>query len=124
MEIKSCKRDISVHEMRVAREIISFSQQEMQSRNFNVLKEIGVKVGKLSCIDPESLRFAFDMLKKETELSGTELKIETVSIEAVCRSCGREFIIDEFVFICPGCGSYEVEVRKGEELIITHLTFE
>jgi hydrogenase nickel incorporation protein HypA/HybF len=110
--------------MRVAQEIISFSEKEMHERDFQTLKEIGIKVGPLSCIDPDSLRFAFDTLKKETKLSQAELLIEQVNVQAVCQSCGNEFEVNNYIFICPECGSHEVEVQRGEELLITHLIFE
>jgi hydrogenase nickel incorporation protein HypA/HybF len=109
--------------MRVAQEIISFSQKEIRERDFQPLKEIGLKVGELSCIDPESLRFAFDMLKKDTEISQAKLIIEQVNVKAVCQSCGKKFEVNDYIFICPECGSQEVEVNEGEELLITHLLF-
>ncbi|MBD3217660.1 MAG: hypothetical protein GF310_05235 [candidate division Zixibacteria bacterium] len=108
--------------MKVAQEIISFSEKEMHERGFAALTEIGVRVGALSCIDPESLRFAFDVLKKETGLSQAVLNIERVTIEARCISCGTEFEVADYVFICPKCGANDVEVQKGEELVIAYLT--
>ena len=110
-----------MHEMKVASEIIIFSEKEMRERGFRQLNEIGIKIGALSCVDPGSLRFAFDVLKKETALSDAELKIEHVSIEAVCESCEKSFTIDDFVFVCPHCGSNEVRTIKGDELLITYL---
>ena len=113
-----------MHEMKVAQEIISFSEKEMHERGFATLTEIGIKVGALSCIDPESLCFAFDVLKRETGLSQSVLNIERVTIEARCLLCGSEFGVADYVFICPKCGASDVEVHKGEELVITYLTGE
>ncbi len=110
-----------MHELGIALEIIKSVEAERLERDMKQISEIGVSVGALSSIDPESLRFCFDASKKDTALMDTQLEIEYVAVEGKCNSCARNFKVEDFIFICPSCGSTDIEVEKGEEMNINYI---
>ncbi|HDL04019.1 MAG TPA: hydrogenase maturation nickel metallochaperone HypA [candidate division Zixibacteria bacterium] len=115
------KMEPVMHELRVATEIMEIVRQEMIRRKLTGIKEVGVRLGALSGFDAEALAFSFEAAVVDTALDGARLKIEQVPVKGKCRSCGRDFEVNEFVFICPHCGSGEMDMTQGEELDITYL---
>lgn len=110
-----------MHELSIATEIISIAQKEMIEHRLNTLEEIGVVLGALSGVDPEALAFSFEAATKDTLLEKTCLHIEQVEVEARCRTCNREAEVERFVFICPHCGSRDLDITRGQELEIAYV---
>lgn len=113
-----------MHELSIATEIITIAQKEMTERRLDTIKAVGVRLGALSGIDPEALSFGFQAGTIDTPLADVELIIEQVPVKGRCRSCGRGFQVDEFIFLCPHCQSTDMELTQGEELEIAHLIVE
>jgi hydrogenase nickel incorporation protein HypA/HybF len=85
---------------------------------------IRVRIGEFSGVEPELLSSAYDDLVQDTPLSGTELKIKRVPLEAICDQCGNEFRIERFRFECDQCGCVRLSLRGGEELLLESVTLE
>ena len=58
---------------------------------------VAVKVGELSAVETESLRFCFDFLTKGTLAEGARLEIERVQVTCHCQQCGSNFTRNNFV---------------------------
>lgn len=87
---------------------------EIAGRVVNVCLEIG----RLRAVVPDNLVFLFDVLSKGTALEGARLDIESIPICAECRRCGIQFEIEDIYFSCTGCGSPELEILSGDEMLI------
>ena len=111
-----------MHELRIAMEIIAIVEKEKTRRKMDSIAEIGLRVGLLSGVDPDALSFSFEAAVADTALAKTRLSIEQVPVRAACRSCNHDFDVEEYVFICPVCGSTDVDVTRGEELDIAWLS--
>ncbi len=83
-----------------------------------------MKVGHLRQVVPSSLVFGFELLAEGTPVEGAELEIEQVPTEGRCRRCGLESRLGGFPLLCPGCGGFDLEILKGEELIVESLELE
>ena len=83
-----------------------------------------VNIGEFSGIEPALFRDAFADLVQGTPLGGAELTVDTVPLGARCERCALEFPIQHFRFECPFCGSREVSVQHGEELLVDTITLE
>ncbi|MFQ5605018.1 MAG: hydrogenase maturation nickel metallochaperone HypA [bacterium] len=110
-----------MHELAIANSIFETVMQEMQARKISSVKQVGIQIGVLSCVDAESLRFNFEVITSQTPLSQTRLEIENVAVQGVCRDCAHDFEVHDFVFACPNCHSGHIQVTKGEELQIVYL---
>jgi hydrogenase nickel incorporation protein HypA/HybF len=60
----------------------------------------------------------------DTPIEGAKLEIEQVPINAKCAGCGHEFIVEEYMFICPECFSSNVNLIRGDELEIIDIEIE
>ncbi len=111
-----------MHEMGIALEIIDIVRASIPADMPDaVVARVNLKVGKLSAIVPESLRFCFEIAAKETQIAGAVLHIEAVPVTARCEACQREWEITEPVFSCEACGSGKVKLLSGKELDIVSI---
>jgi hydrogenase nickel incorporation protein HypA/HybF len=85
------------------------------------VERVTVRVGRLTAVVPDSLRYHFDVLIPGTSLEGAELVIEEIPIRGRCADCVAEFEIDTLSFVCPRCGSGFVELYSGRELEVVSL---
>ncbi|MDQ0213147.1 hydrogenase maturation nickel metallochaperone HypA/HybF [Arthrobacter bambusae] len=79
---------------------------------------VNLRIGSLSGVLPDAMRFCFDIVSAGTSLAGAQLKIDEPRGLARCRSCGTEFELADLILLCP-CGSADVEVLSGRELMVT-----
>ena len=75
-----------------------------------------VRIGRFSGVEPEALRFAWEVLRRETISAEARLEIEEVPIRLRCGSCAAEFVADPEDLSCPLCESLEHELLSGREL--------
>jgi hydrogenase nickel incorporation protein HypA/HybF len=79
---------------------------------------VNLKVGKLSAVIPENLRFCFDVAVGDTPLAGARLHIEEIPVTARCNECGHHWTLAEPAFACPACTGAAIKVLSGRELDI------
>src|SRR5512137_1620012 len=83
---------------------------------------IALRIGALSGVEPEALRFAFDVVTHGTLAEGATLEIEPVPARVHCRACALDFEVERgFIFECPHCGELSGDVRQGRELELSRL---
>lgn len=85
------------------------------------VSRITVRIGRLTAVVPESLRYHFDLLVPGTFLEGAALVIEEVPVRGRCAACAARFEIDTLSFTCPACGSGLVDLSSGRELQVVSL---
>ena len=111
-----------MHEMGIALQILNVALAAIPAEMADVKVEVlNIKVGKLTAVVPQSLRFCFDVASQDTPLAGARLVIEEVPIEAECRDCGARVIIEKAYFVCERCQGKQLDVISGRELIVTSL---
>jgi hydrogenase nickel incorporation protein HypA/HybF len=112
-----------MHEMSIAASMLEAVQAEATQRGTHVLA-VGVKVGELSGVDTESLRFCFDALVQDTDLAPLALEIQYLAWRNRCRQCAQDFAVENYRTECPQCGSVETELTSGNELEFAYMEIE
>jgi len=111
-----------MHEMGIALQIIEIATAsippEMRAAR---VERVNLKIGKLSAVVPDSLRFCFDIVSKDTPLAGAALAIEETPVVARCKECDARWSIAEPVFTCKACNSGALEILSGRELDIVSI---
>lgn len=110
-----------MHELSIAQEIFSIIQQNVETDNLVSVKNVKVKIGKLSSILPASLLFCFDAIKTDTPLKNTELIIIHIPILIECFDCKTISEIEPPVFSCPKCGNANIKMTGGSELLVEEI---
>ena len=108
-----------MHEMGIALQIVEIARGAIPPDLGLVrVERVNLKIGKLAAVVPDSLRFCFDIVIKDTPLEGAELHIQEMPVLARCKRCGEQWTIHEPVFTCNTCNSGELEILSGCELDI------
>lgn len=103
-----------MHELSIAESIVAAVTDKVPG---TPIRRVQVEVGRLSGVVPDALEFCFQLATLGTTLEGAELDILSSPGLGRCRACAGEFDTVELVAVC-GCGSIDVEVRGGRELLI------
>jgi hydrogenase nickel incorporation protein HypA/HybF len=85
---------------------------------------VELKVGHLRQVVPRALEFAFGLVAEGTPVEGAELVMEVVPAAGSCRTCGSEGELPGFPLLCAACGSADLEVTRGDELLVEALELE
>ncbi|NCQ17713.1 MAG: hydrogenase maturation nickel metallochaperone HypA [Ignavibacteria bacterium CG22_combo_CG10-13_8_21_14_all_37_15] len=113
-----------MHELSLAQEIISITEQYYSSDNNERVKSIKVKIGKLQNVLPDSLEFCFNALIQNSKMENAKMMIEHVPIKLECKNCGNISEQDGYLFACPKCGCSAITVISGNELTVSEIEFE
>lgn len=112
-----------MHELTIAENISKIVQKNLPDKTVKVYK-IRLKVGKLTAVVPDALRFCFQAVAQGTPAAHATLEIEEVPARANCTNCNLKFTIDEPCFLCPNCHSGNIEFTSGRELFIQSFDIE
>jgi hydrogenase nickel incorporation protein HypA/HybF len=105
-----------MHEVGIMQEGVRMAVETAKARQASRITRLGLRVGTMSGVVPDALRFAFDMVTRETLAEGAVLEIETVPATCWCGSCQAEFECADFLNECPRCRAWSGELRHGREL--------
>ena len=110
-----------MHELSIAEAVVDIVSRHAAGRQ---VYKVELKVGHLRQVVPQSLEFAFELLTDGTELEDAELTIEQVAARGRCGACGAETTVSSFPLQCGSCGSLDVAVLAGDELLVDALELE
>ena len=103
-----------MHELSITQSLIDAVVDRIGERK---VIAVNVQVGPLSGVLPDAMRFCFDVASAGTALDGAQLVINEPRGLVRCRSCHDEFEPADPFLLCP-CGSADVEVLSGRELML------
>jgi hydrogenase nickel incorporation protein HypA/HybF len=108
-----------MHEVGIAQGLLDIAIENCKKRGYQRIKSIKIKVGRASGVVPDSLLFAFDVMKMGTIAENASLTIDEVPVSGFCENCKKNFTVEEaFVISCPLCGDGKFHVETGRELNI------
>ena len=110
-----------MHELAIAEGVLEVALRHARGRR---VAAVELKVGHLRQVVPSALEFAFELVADGTPLEGAELRMEEVPAAGRCRSCGKDTPLPELPLCCRQCGSWDVEIARGEELLVDSLELE
>jgi hydrogenase nickel incorporation protein HypA/HybF len=111
-----------MHEFGIATEIVNVVKETVESRPVKRLISVTVEVGQLAMVNPEQLKFSFEMITEGGPFEGVEMRVETVPAVAKCK-CGFEGALGDEDYVCPKCGGM-YELLSGRGISIKNLEVE
>jgi hydrogenase nickel incorporation protein HypA/HybF len=110
-----------MHELSIAEAVVAIANRHARGRRVAVVE---VKVGHLRQVVPPALEFAFELVAQGTPVEGAELRMEEIAAAGDCHGCGAQTPLPGFPLACRVCGGFDVEVTRGEELMVESLELE
>ena len=106
-----------MHELSIASRIVELVGEQVLAAGGGRVAAVTLKIGALSCVHEDALRFSFNLVREGTPLADAELRIVTVPVVIWCTACGREVTLPGIQkFACPECGAPSGDIRAGREL--------
>lgn len=112
-----------MHELSIVNALVGMVEEKARAAGATRVTRVQIRVGALSGVVAEALRFSYDFGTTGTLLEGSTLAIEEVPVAIACLACGRDVVLPGIQhFCCPDCGTPSARVTQGRELDL--LSFE
>jgi len=110
-----------MHEMSVAMSLIELACDEAERLAPARVQALHVRIGVLTALVPDALRFSFELASASTPIEGAQLVVEEVPLVIACAMCAAEVQAEAPSCACPRCGGpgtivsgREIELRALE----------
>lgn len=110
-----------MHEISLLENVLEILEEHAKSQGFSQVKKIRMEIGKLSCVEPDALRFGFDVVMKNTLVGNAELEIRQTQGCGTCKHCGQIVQMETLHDPCAECGRQGVVVTQGNDMKIKDL---
>jgi hydrogenase nickel incorporation protein HypA/HybF len=110
-----------MHEMSLCHGIVELIEEAARRNGFARVRAVWLEIGKLATVEPEALRFCFDVVTRGSCAEGARLEIIDTPGQAWCLACSKTISIDDALNDCPLCGSRQVQVTGGTDMRVKEL---
>ena len=110
-----------MHEMSIALSMIDQIMEEVEKNGGGAVEVVHVRIGVLSGVDGQALRFAYELACEGTELASSRLEIESVALIVYCPGCATTHAPEMLEVLCPRCITTPQEILQGRELEVRAL---
>jgi hydrogenase nickel incorporation protein HypA/HybF len=107
-----------MHETAIVEDMFRIIGEVARKENLSRIDKVHFSIGEMMQIVPDLFRFAFDAAKENTIAKEAELEIEFLPVKMRCKSCGHEFVVRKQHFSCDACGSFDLDMIQGREMLI------
>src|SRR5579872_6265656 len=105
-----------MHELSIMNSALELALDQAEKAGAVRVHVVRLRIGALSGVVPDALRFAFEALTPGTLAEGAVLDIEGIPARFWCSTCAREFQTEDFFAECPNCHQPSAELRAGREM--------
>lgn len=123
-----------MHEVSVVSSLVDAVLRELEKYRVIKVNSVTVIIGDLTNLGEEQMRFAYEIVTRDTILEGSEFIVEHEPIELSCDSCGytgpaRILSDPDFemhsipILACPQCNGH-VHVTKGQTCAVKCMDIE
>jgi hydrogenase nickel incorporation protein HypA/HybF len=110
-----------MHEIGVLMEVVKTVERFAQDNEVELIQTLVLQIGELSSMIPKYMKSLYPGAVEGTILEGSELRIEIISANALCRHCNKVFSLITNRGICPHCESKDWEMLSGKEFLIKEI---
>jgi hydrogenase nickel incorporation protein HypA/HybF len=107
-----------MHEVSIMEEAVRLAVDAAKDSGAGRITGMRLRVGALSGVVPDALRFAFDVVCRGTVAEGATLEIEPVAATSWCPVCRTDFAGADFYNECPRCHKVSGDLQSGREIEI------
>jgi len=114
----------NMHEMSLAENLLQIFETSAVTQNFRHVRIVVLEIGKLSAVEPDAMRFCFDIVMRGTLAEDAVLDIIETPGAGCCRNCGAVFAMDALYGLCPVCDSPHLQITAGRLMRVKDLSVE
>ncbi|WP_027308445.1 hydrogenase maturation nickel metallochaperone HypA [Caloramator sp. ALD01] len=110
-----------MHELGVIIEVVKYVEDFAKKNKLTKIDTLVLQIGELSAMIPRYIEACYPAAVDGTMLQDTQLKIEILPANAICRECGSVFNVIQNNKVCPKCKSEVWELLCGREFMIKEI---
>ncbi|MGH9056208.1 MAG: hydrogenase maturation nickel metallochaperone HypA [Acidimicrobiales bacterium] len=104
-----------MHELGLCTSIVDAVEKRAGRR---AVAQVRVRVGQLHHVHPEAFGQSFAVAAMGTVAEDATAELVLVPVRARCRACAAAWDCEDVPLACGGCGSVEVDMIGGDELVL------
>jgi hydrogenase nickel incorporation protein HypA/HybF len=105
-----------MHEMALAESVLGIVEDTARKHGASQVRAVRLAIGRLSHVEPDALRFAFDVVTRHSIAQGARLEIDATEGMVWCMKCCEAVPLARLGDACPRCGSYQLQVTGGDDM--------
>lgn len=114
-----------MHELSIASRVVELAAEHCRAAGAARVAALTLRIGRLTCVHQEALRFSFDIVREGTPVETAVLHVVEVPVTVWCPTCTAERTLPGIQhFACPVCGTPSGDIRAGRELDLDSLELE
>ena len=113
-----------MHELSLCESVLNVIEDSARQQGFRKVKTVWLEIGTLAGVDPEAMRFSFEVVSRGSIANQAGLEIIETPADAWCMQCARQVSIRQRYDACPECDSYQLQISGGDQLRIRELEVE
>ncbi|MDF2586904.1 MAG: hydrogenase nickel incorporation protein HypA [Anaerocolumna sp.] len=110
-----------MHEIGVLIEVVKSVERFAKENDVEKVESLVLQIGELSSMIPKYMKTLYPGAVEGTILEGSELKIELLPANGLCKDCNKVYHIVSSKGICPSCSSKNMELLSGKEFYIKEI---
>ena len=107
-----------MHGIGISEDILKIVKRRAKEKGLSQVKKLKIRIGEMYMVGEEEILKTFDMVSKGTIAEGASIKVDIVPLAIKCSECEKIVQGKQFSLSCPNCGSMNLGVLSGEELIV------
>lgn len=107
-----------MHEIGVMINLVKTVENFAKENSITDIQILVIQIGELSSVIPRFARACYPPAVHGTMLEDTELEIEIIPGNGMCKNCKTIFNVIEYNEKCPNCGKDQWEVLGGAKEIL------
>ena len=113
-----------MHEMSLAEGVLRILEEAARREGFRRVRVVWVEIGQLSSVEPEAMRFCFEVAARQGIADGARLEIVETPGRARCIPCAAPMAYTAYGDACPRCGGHQLELTQGTEMRVKDVEVE
>lgn len=113
-----------MHEWSLAQNLLQQVEELRRQHGAARVTTVRVEVGDLAGVEAECLHSAFTWAAEEGPAKGANLELQRVPVTGHCANCQHTFSLPSFHFVCIQCGSKQIRIVAGEDLVLKEVVLE
>jgi hydrogenase nickel incorporation protein HypA/HybF len=109
-----------MHELGLCTSIVGAIERRAGARP---VTRVRVRVGRLHHVHPEAFDQSFAIAAMGTVAEDAAAELVLLPVRARCQGCGAAWDCDDIPIACAGCGSVDVELVGGDELVLESIEY-
>ena len=114
-----------MHELSIIQGVVLACTEALAKERFKRVLSVRMRVGALSGVVEDALRFSYSIATEGTPLAGSQLEVQRLPVVIHCPRCAADVELPGVQrFRCPHCGTLSGDIRQGLELEIESMEIE